>query len=52
MELCFISFPPDSGAVFQGFNDSAMNNTIPHHVKYYLRMDSSMVANTDKYKKV
>ncbi|XP_038069738.1 phospholipid-transporting ATPase ABCA1-like isoform X2 [Patiria miniata] len=38
-------------AVFEGFNTSAEDDTIPPHVVYQLRMDSSMVRSTDKYKK-
>ncbi|XP_071800403.1 phospholipid-transporting ATPase ABCA1-like isoform X2 [Asterias amurensis] len=38
------------GAVFKGFNDSLHNDSIPPHVKYNLRMDSSMVANTAKFR--
>ncbi|XP_022109857.1 ATP-binding cassette sub-family A member 1-like [Acanthaster planci] len=38
------------GAVFMDFNQSASNKTIPPHVKYELRMDSSMVRSTNRYK--
>ncbi|XP_022097183.1 ATP-binding cassette sub-family A member 1-like isoform X2 [Acanthaster planci] len=38
-------------AVFEGFNSSADNDTIPNYVSYQLRMDSRMVRATDKYKK-